>query len=111
MAISHYAVGDVIREELVILLFLPERLFTRYAQCCDKNIFGTKPEKKRFGYYFMVGLTSGFIQVFVNEPEYPAIQVYCIMHQKALRTRESIKKVDDILKCHKNGQLKHVPRP
>ena len=45
----------------------------------------------------MVGLTYGFIQIFVNEAEYPVVQDYCNIQQKSPRTRRSSKKVDNIL--------------
>ena len=40
----------------------------------------------------MVVLTNGFLQISVNEAEYPVIQVYYIIHQKAQRTRKAVRK-------------------
>ena len=45
----------------------------------------------------MVGSTSGFIKLFVNEIKHQVIQFHCIIHQEALCAKESSKKLEDVL--------------
>ncbi|KAM4694271.1 general transcription factor II-I repeat domain-containing protein 2A-like [Discoglossus pictus] len=103
--ILRYAVGDVMREELLKLLSLP-----RITQGIDIHnavmeaflAQEIRPEKvvsiTSDGAPCMVGATSGFIQFFVKEAKHPLIQFHCIIHQEALCARDSSKKLEDILK-------------
>ncbi|XP_058027186.1 general transcription factor II-I repeat domain-containing protein 2-like [Ahaetulla prasina] len=103
--ILHYAVGDVMREELVKLVSLPER--TRgidiYKAVMEAFLSqDIRPEKvvsiTSDGAPSIVGATSGFIQLFVKETKHQVIPFHCIIHQEALCTRESSRKIDDVLK-------------
>ncbi|XP_058015002.1 protein FAM200A-like [Ahaetulla prasina] len=103
--ILRYAVGDIMREELVKLVSLPERtqgidIYNAVMEAfLSHNI---RPEKvvsiTSDGAPSMVGATSGFIQFFVKETKHQVIQFHCIIHQEALCAWESSKKFDDVLK-------------
>ncbi|KAM6176971.1 protein FAM200B-like [Erethizon dorsatum] len=103
--ILRYAVGDIMREELVKLVSLPGRTqgIDIYNAVMEAFLSqDIRPEKvvsvTSDGAPCMVGATSGFIQFFVKETKHPVIQFHCIIHQEALCARESSKKLDDILK-------------
>uniref|UniRef100_A0A286XD40 Uncharacterized protein n=1 Tax=Cavia porcellus TaxID=10141 RepID=A0A286XD40_CAVPO len=103
--ILRYAVGDMMREELVKLASLPGRIqgIDIYNAVMEAFLSqNLRPEKvvsiTSDGAPCMVGTTSGFIQFFVKEAKHPVIQFHCIIHQEALYGRESNKKLDDILK-------------
>ncbi|XP_013930323.1 PREDICTED: uncharacterized protein LOC106555913 [Thamnophis sirtalis] len=103
--ILRYAVGDIMREELVKLVSLPERTqgIDIYKAVMEAFLSqGIRPEKvvsiTSDGAPSMVGATSGFIQLFVKEMKHKVIQFHCIIHQEALCDRESSKRIDDVLK-------------
>ncbi|KAM3848206.1 general transcription factor II-I repeat domain-containing protein 2A-like [Vipera latastei] len=103
--ILRYAVGDIMREELVKLVSLPERTQGVDIYNAVKEAFlsqDIRPEKvvsvTTDGAPSMVEATSGFIQLFVKETKHQVIQFHCIIHQEALCARESNKKFDDVLK-------------
>ncbi|XP_013919890.1 PREDICTED: general transcription factor II-I repeat domain-containing protein 2-like [Thamnophis sirtalis] len=100
--ILRYAVGDIMREELVKLVSFPER--TQGIEIYDAVMeaflsHDIRPEKvvsiTSDGAPSMVGETSGFIQFFVKEAKHQIIQFHCIIHQDALCAS---KKFDDVLK-------------
>ncbi|XP_026538860.1 general transcription factor II-I repeat domain-containing protein 2A-like [Notechis scutatus] len=103
--ILRYAVGDIMREELVKLVSLPEGtqgidIYNAVMEAfLSRDI---RPEKvvsiSSDGAPSMVGATSGFVQFFVKEIKHQVIQFHCILHQAALCARESSKKFDDVLK-------------
>ncbi|XP_012928620.1 protein FAM200A-like isoform X1 [Heterocephalus glaber] len=103
--ILRYAVGDIMREELVKLVSLRGRTQGVDIYNAVMEAFlsqDIRPEKvvsiTSDGEPCMVGATSGFIQFFVKEAKHPVIQFHCIIHQEALCGKESSKKLDDILK-------------
>ncbi|XP_034277662.1 uncharacterized protein LOC117668096 isoform X2 [Pantherophis guttatus] len=103
--ILRYAVGDIMREELVKLVSLPERTqgIDIYNAVMEAFLSqDIRPEKvvsiTTDGAPSMVGTTSGFIQLFVKETKHKVIQFHCIIHQEALCAKESSKKFDDVLK-------------
>ncbi|KAM8927714.1 general transcription factor II-I repeat domain-containing protein 2B-like [Pelodytes ibericus] len=96
--ILRYAVGDVMREELLKLLSLPRRTQGIDIHNAVMEAFlaqEIRPENvvsiTSDGAPCMVGATSGFIQFFVKEVKH-------IIHQEALCARDSSKKFEDILK-------------
>ncbi|XP_034259776.1 general transcription factor II-I repeat domain-containing protein 2A-like [Pantherophis guttatus] len=100
-----YAVGDVMREELVKLVSLPERtrgidIYNAVMEAFSSQ--GIRPEKvvsvTSNGAPSMVEATSGFIQFFVKETKHQVIPFHCIIHQEAFCAKESSKKFDDVLK-------------
>nr|DBA15625.1 TPA: hypothetical protein GDO54_004814 [Pyxicephalus adspersus] len=103
--ILRYAVGDIMREELVKLVPLPKRTqgINIYNAVMEAFLSqDIRPEKvvsiTSDGAPSMVGATSGFIQFFVKETKHQVIQFHCIIHQEALYARECSKKFDDVLK-------------
>ncbi|XP_039196835.1 general transcription factor II-I repeat domain-containing protein 2A-like [Crotalus tigris] len=103
--ILRYAVGDIMREQLVKLVSLPERTqgIDIYNAVMEAFLsHDLRPEKvvsiTSDGAPSMVGATSGFIQFFVKETKHQVIQFHCIIHQEALYARESSKKFDDVLR-------------
>ncbi|XP_004873385.1 general transcription factor II-I repeat domain-containing protein 2A-like isoform X2 [Heterocephalus glaber] len=103
--ILRYAVGDIMREELVKLVSLPGRTqgIDIYSAVMEAFLSqDIRPEKvvsvTSDGAPCMVGTTSSFMQFFVKEAKHPVIQFPCILHQEAICARESSKKLDDILK-------------
>ncbi|KAM5138157.1 general transcription factor II-I repeat domain-containing protein 2A-like [Mantella aurantiaca] len=103
--ILRYAVGNIMREELVKLVSLPERTQEIDIYNAVMEAFMSqeiRPEKvvsiTSDGAPSMVGATSGFIQFFVKETKHPVIQFHCIIHQEALCARESSKNFDNVLK-------------
>ncbi|XP_042325952.1 general transcription factor II-I repeat domain-containing protein 2A-like isoform X2 [Sceloporus undulatus] len=103
--ILRYAVGDIMREELVKLVSLPERIqgIDIYNAVMEAFLSqDIRPEKvvsfTSDGSPSIVGATSGFIQFFVKETKHQVIQFHCITYQDALFSRESSKKFDDVLK-------------
>ncbi|XP_026578977.1 general transcription factor II-I repeat domain-containing protein 2-like [Pseudonaja textilis] len=103
--ILRYAVGDIIREELVKLVSLSEGTqgIDIYNAVMEAFLSqDIRPEKvvsiSSDGSPSMVGATSGFTQFFVKEIKHQVVQFHCIIHQEALCARESSKKFDDVLK-------------
>ncbi|XP_013358565.1 PREDICTED: general transcription factor II-I repeat domain-containing protein 2A-like isoform X1 [Chinchilla lanigera] len=103
--ILRYAVGDIMREELVKLVSLPGRTegIDIYNAVMETFLSqDIRPEKvvsvTSDGAPHMIGATSGFVQFFVKETKHPVIQFHCIIHQEALCAREGSKKLDDILR-------------
>ncbi|XP_066461121.1 general transcription factor II-I repeat domain-containing protein 2B-like [Eleutherodactylus coqui] len=103
--ILRYAVGDIMREELVKLVSMPKRTqgIDIYNAVMEAFLLqDIRPEKvvsiTSDGAPSMVGATSGFIQFFVKEAKHEVIQFHCIIHQEALCARESGKKFDDVIK-------------
>uniref|UniRef100_A0ABM5FF41 General transcription factor II-I repeat domain-containing protein 2A-like n=1 Tax=Pogona vitticeps TaxID=103695 RepID=A0ABM5FF41_9SAUR len=103
--ILRYAVGDIMREELLKLLSLPGRRQGR--EICDAVMEAFLSQDIRAekvvsvtsdGAPCMVGVTSGFMQFFVKEAKHPVIQFPCIIHQEALWAKESSKKLVNILR-------------
>ncbi|XP_034288864.1 general transcription factor II-I repeat domain-containing protein 2A-like [Pantherophis guttatus] len=103
--ILRYAAGDIMREELVKLVSLPEGTQGKDIYNAVMEAFssqGVRPEKvvsiTSDGAPSIVGAASGFVQFFVKETKHQVIQFHCIIHQEALCPRESSKKFDDVLK-------------
>ncbi|XP_032064570.1 SCAN domain-containing protein 3-like [Thamnophis elegans] len=103
--ILRYAVGDIMREELVKLVSLPERTQGIDIYNAVMEAFSSqdiRPEKvvsiTSDGAPSIVGPASGFIQLFVKEIKHQVIQFHCIIHQEALCARESSKNFDIVLK-------------
>ncbi|XP_048344612.1 general transcription factor II-I repeat domain-containing protein 2A-like [Sphaerodactylus townsendi] len=103
--ILRYAVGDIMREELVKLVPLSKRTQGIDIYSLVMEMFlsqDIRPEKvvsiTSDGAPSMVEATSGFMQFFVKEIKHQVIQFHCIIHQEALCARESSKKFDDVLK-------------
>ena len=97
--ILRYAVGDIMREELLKLLSLPGRRQGREIYDAVMEAFlsqDIRAEKvvsvTSDGAPCMLGVTSGFMQFFVKEAKHPVIQFPCIIYQKALWAKESSKK-------------------
>ncbi|XP_005409605.1 PREDICTED: general transcription factor II-I repeat domain-containing protein 2A-like [Chinchilla lanigera] len=103
--ILRYAVGDIMREELVKLVSLPGRTQGIDVYNAVMEAFlsqGLRPEKvvsvTSDGAPYVVGATSGFIQFFVKEAKHPVIPFHCVVHQEALCAGGSSRKLDDILR-------------
>ncbi|XP_034262212.1 general transcription factor II-I repeat domain-containing protein 2-like [Pantherophis guttatus] len=102
--ILRYALGDIMREELVKLVSLPEKTqgIDIYNAVMEAFLSqDIRPEKvvsiTSDGAPSIVEATSGFIQLFVKETKHQVIQFHCIIHQEALCARESSKKFDNVL--------------
>ena len=102
--ILRYVIGDTMREKLLKLISLPARtqgidIYNAVMECFLTQ--SIQPAKivsiTTDGAPCMVGSTSGFIKLFVNEIKHQVIQFYCIIHQEALCAKESSKKLEDIL--------------
>ena len=96
--IFRYAVGDTMREELLKLISLLGR--TQEVDICNavmecfltQSITPAKIVSITTDWApCMVGSTSGFIKLFVNEIKHQVIQFHCIIHQEALCAKESSK--------------------
>ncbi|XP_070614862.1 general transcription factor II-I repeat domain-containing protein 2A-like [Erythrolamprus reginae] len=103
--ILRYAAGDIMREELVKLVSLPERtqgidIYNAVVEAFSSQ--DIRPEKvvsvTTDGAPSMVEETSGFIKLFVKKTKHQVIQFHCIVRQEALCARESSKKFEDVLK-------------
>ena len=100
-----YAVGDTMREELLKLISLPGRtqgvdIYNAVMECFLTQ--GITPAKivsiTTDGAPCKIESTSDFIKLFVNEIKHQVIQFHYITHQEALCTKESSKKLEDVLK-------------
>ena len=103
--ILRYAVGDIMREELVKLVSLPQRTqgIDIYNPVMEAFVSqGISPEKvvsvASDGAPCIVGATSGFVQFFVKETKHQVIQFLCITHQEALCAKEGSKKFGNVLR-------------
>ncbi|XP_058026529.1 general transcription factor II-I repeat domain-containing protein 2-like [Ahaetulla prasina] len=100
-----YAAGDIMREELLKLVSLPERTqgIDIYNAVMEAFVAqDIRPEKvvsiTSDGAPSIVEAASGFIQSFGKETKHQVIQFHCIIHQEDLYARESGKKFDDVLR-------------
>ncbi|XP_072282287.1 general transcription factor II-I repeat domain-containing protein 2-like isoform X2 [Pyxicephalus adspersus] len=103
--ILRYGVGDIMREELVKLVSLPDRTqgIDIYNAVMEAFLSQDIRPKKVVsitsdGAPSMVGATSGFVRFFVEEIKHQVIQFHCIIHLEALCAEESSKKFDDVFK-------------
>ena len=102
--ILRFAAGNTMREELVKLITLPGRtqgvdIYNAVMECfLTQNIEPAKIVSIiTDGVPCMVGSTSGFIKLFVNEIKHQVIQFHCIIHQEAFCEKESSKQFEDVL--------------
>ncbi|XP_035210649.1 uncharacterized protein LOC118184992 [Stegodyphus dumicola] len=93
--ILRYAVGDMMRKELVKLASFSERTVM------EAFLQDIRPGKvvsvTRDCAPCTLGTTSGIMQFFVKEPKHPVIQFHCPIHQ-TLCARDSCKILDNALK-------------
>ena len=85
--ILHYAAGDAIREELLKLVSLPERIqgediYNAVMECLTtQNVTPAKIVSiATDGAPSIVGLTSGFVKLFANEIKRQVVRFHCITH-------------------------------